>query len=40
MKIDTSNADFRELYRQSVEDTAALRLPVEGTDHLEFTPAA
>jgi glycogen debranching enzyme len=40
MKIETSNADLRELYRQSVEDTAALRLPVEGTDHLEFTPAA
>jgi glycogen debranching enzyme len=40
LKLHTSNQDFRELYRQAIDDTAALRLPVEGTGHLEFTPAA
>lgn len=40
LKLQTSNRDFQELHRQAVEDMAALRLPVEGTGHLEFTPAA
>ncbi|MGH7046984.1 MAG: amylo-alpha-1,6-glucosidase [Stellaceae bacterium] len=40
LKLVSSNVDFTSLYRQAVEDMAALRLPVEGTHHLEFTPAA
>jgi glycogen debranching enzyme len=40
LKIATSNHRFECLYRQAVEDMAGLRLPVEGTHHLEFTPAA
>jgi glycogen debranching enzyme len=40
LKIATSNHEFEHLYRQAVEDMAALQLPVEGTYHLEFTPAA
>jgi glycogen debranching enzyme len=40
MKLHASHRDFEDLYRQAVEDMAALRLPVEGTGHLEFTPAA
>jgi glycogen debranching enzyme len=39
LKIETSNDDFRRFYDQSLEDMAALRLPIEGTDHLEFVPA-
>jgi glycogen debranching enzyme len=40
LKVRTSNQEFEHLYRQAVEDMAALRLPVEGTHHLEFTPVA
>jgi glycogen debranching enzyme len=40
LKIETSNEDFRRFYTQSLADMAALRLPLEGTDHLEFVPAA
>jgi glycogen debranching enzyme len=40
LKLRTSNQDFESLYQQAVEDMAGLRLPVEGTHHLEFTPAA
>jgi glycogen debranching enzyme len=40
LKIATGNHEFENLYRQAVEDMAGLRLPVEGTHHLEFTPAA
>jgi glycogen debranching enzyme len=40
LKVHTSNQEFERLYRQAVEDMAALRLPVGGTHHLEFTPAA
>jgi glycogen debranching enzyme len=40
MKIETENADFQSLYDQAIEDMAALRLPVSGTHHLEFVPAA
>jgi glycogen debranching enzyme len=40
LKISTSNEEFYRFYRQAVEDMAALRLPIEGTDHLEFVPAA
>ena len=40
LKIKTSNEEFRRFYNQSLQDMAALRLPIEGTDHLEFVPAA
>jgi glycogen debranching enzyme len=40
LKIETSNEEFYRFYDQSLEDMAALRLPIEGTDHLEFVPAA
>ena len=39
LKLETSNEQYYQFYRQSVEDMAALRLPLEGTDHLEFVPA-
>ncbi|HEY1299814.1 MAG TPA: glycogen debranching N-terminal domain-containing protein [Stellaceae bacterium] len=40
LKLRSSNQDFENLYGQAVEDMAGLRLPVDGTHHLEFTPAA
>jgi glycogen debranching enzyme len=40
VKIRTSNEEFYRLFRQALEDMAALRLPIQGTDHLVFLPAA
>ena len=40
LKIQTGNEEFYRLFQQSIEDMASLRLPVEGTDHLRFVPAA
>ena len=40
LKIHTSNEEFYRLYRQALEDMAALRLPIRGTDHMVFLPAA
>jgi glycogen debranching enzyme len=40
VKLRTSNEEFYRAYHQSVEDMAALRLPIAGTDHMEFVPAA
>jgi glycogen debranching enzyme len=40
LKIRTSNEEFYRLYRQALEDMAALRLPISGTDHMIFLPAA
>src|SRR5215470_11699813 len=40
VKIQTSNEEFYRLFRQALEDMAALRLPIAGTDHLAFMPAA
>jgi glycogen debranching enzyme len=40
LKLSTSNEEFYRFYAQSVEDLASLRLPLEGTDHLRFVPAA
>jgi glycogen debranching enzyme len=39
-KIETSNEEFYRLFHQAVEDMAALRLPIEGTSHTVFIPAA
>jgi glycogen debranching enzyme len=40
LKIRTSNEEFYRLYRQALEDMAALRLHIAGTDHKVFLPAA
>ena len=40
VKIETSNEEFYRLFRQALEDMAALRLPIKGTDHMVFLPAA
>jgi glycogen debranching enzyme len=40
VKIETSNEEFYRLFRQALEDMAALRLPIRGTDHMVFLPAA
>jgi glycogen debranching enzyme len=40
LKIRTSNEEFYRTYRQAIEDMAALRLPIAGTDHMVFVPAA
>ena len=40
VKIETSNEEFYRLFRQALEDMAALRLPIRGTDHMAFIPAA
>ncbi len=40
LKIRTSNDEFHRFYNQAVDDMAALRLPLEGTDHMVFVPAA
>src|SRR5271155_135863 len=40
LKIHTSNEEFYRCYTQGVQDMAALRLPLEGTDHMVFVPAA
>jgi glycogen debranching enzyme len=39
-KIETTNEEFYRLFRQALEDMAALRLPIKGTDHVAFLPAA
>lgn len=39
-QITTSNEDWYRLYRQSVEDMAALRLPYHGKQEKLFVPAA
>jgi glycogen debranching enzyme len=40
LKIRCSNEEFYRLYRQALEDMAALRLPIVGTDQKVFLPAA
>ena len=40
LKIRTSNEEFYRMYRQALEDIAALRLPIAGTDQMSFIPAA
>ena len=39
-KIETSNEEYYRLFRQALEDMAALRLPVKSTDDRVFLPAA
>ena len=40
VKIRTSNEEYYRLFRQALEDMAALRLPIAGADHMVFLPAA
>ena len=40
VKIRTSNEEYYRLFRQALEDMAALRLPIAGADHMVFVPAA
>jgi glycogen debranching enzyme len=40
LNIHTSNEEFYRLYRQALEDMAALRLPIAGVAQKEFLPAA
>jgi glycogen debranching enzyme len=40
LKIHTSNEEFYRFFHQAIDDMAALRLPIEGTDHMVFLPAA
>ena len=40
LKIRTSNEKVYSLFTQAVEDMAALRLPIKGTDHMRYVPAA
>jgi glycogen debranching enzyme len=40
VKIETSNEEFYRLFRQALEDMSALRLPIRGTNHMVFIPAA
>jgi glycogen debranching enzyme len=40
VKAESSNAEFIRLVSQAIDDMAALRLPIEGTDHVSFVPAA
>jgi glycogen debranching enzyme len=40
VEIRTSNEEFYRLFRQALEDMAALRLPIGDTDHMVFLPAA
>jgi glycogen debranching enzyme len=40
LKLRTSNEEFYRFYHQAIDDMAALRLPISGTDHMMFLPAA
>jgi glycogen debranching enzyme len=40
LKMSSSDPDFDRFYRQSIDDMAALRLPIEGAAPLAFVPAA
>ena len=40
VEIRTSNQEFYRLFRQALEDMAALHLPIADTDHMVFLPAA
>ena len=40
LKLRSSNEEFYRFYHQAIDDMAALRLPIAGTDHMVFLPAA
>jgi glycogen debranching enzyme len=40
LKIETNNDTFATAFAQAVDDMSALRLPIAGTHHKQFVPAA
>ncbi|WP_131116413.1 glycogen debranching N-terminal domain-containing protein [Lichenihabitans psoromatis] len=40
LKVETENQTFAAAFTQAIDDMSALRLPIEGTDHMQFVPAA
>jgi glycogen debranching enzyme len=40
LKVRTGNEEFYRFFRQAIDDMAALRLPIEGTNEMQFVPAA
>jgi glycogen debranching enzyme len=40
LKVETANNTFATAFAQAIDDMSALRLPLEGTDHIKFVPAA
>jgi glycogen debranching enzyme len=40
LKVETNNHTFETAFAQAVDDMSALRLPIEGTDQMQFVPAA
>jgi glycogen debranching enzyme len=40
LKLRASNEEFYRFYNQAIDDMASLRLPIAGTDHMVFLPAA
>jgi glycogen debranching enzyme len=40
LKLRTTNEEFYRFYHQAIDDMAALRLPIDGTDQMVFVPAA
>jgi glycogen debranching enzyme len=40
LEVETSNDTFAETFAQAIDDMSSLRLPLEGTDHIKFVPAA
>jgi glycogen debranching enzyme len=40
LKIETSNIVYAAAFAQAIDDMSALRLPIAGTDHMAFVPAA
>ena len=40
LKLRSSNEEFYRFFYQAIDDMASLRLPIEGTGHMEFLPAA
>ena len=40
LKVETNNDTFATAFAQAVDDMSALRLPIEGTDQMQFVPAA
>ena len=40
LKLSTTNEEFYRLYRQAVDDLAALRLPLARAGHIDLMPAA
>jgi glycogen debranching enzyme len=40
LKVRTGNEEFYRFFRQAIDDMAALRLPIECTNDMQFVPAA